>query len=117
MPLVTTTIHSLNAPTDAAPSQSGRVRLAFLDGLRGLSAFYVMLYHLGAPAGLPLGLSLAWEWTHFGRSAVGVFIVLSGYSLMLPVARSADGHLRGGFWVVFQEALPPLLIGFSVKGH
>ena len=117
MPLATTNTHSLNPPTEAGPGQTGRVRLAFLDGLRGLSAFYVMLFHLGAPVGLPLGLSLVWEWTHFGRSAVGVFIVLSGYSLMLPVARSADGHLRGGFWVVFQEALPPLLIGFSVKGH
>ena len=84
-------------PADAAPGQAGRVRLAFLDGLRGLSAFYVMLFHLGVPAGLPAGLALAWGWTHFGRSAVGVFIVLSGYSLMLPVARSTDGRLRGGF--------------------
>lgn len=90
--------HITPAPAvDAAPGQGGRVRLAFLDGLRGLSAFYVMLFHLGAPAGLPAGLALAWGWTHFGRSAVGVFIVLSGYSLMLPVARSADGRLRGGF--------------------
>jgi len=85
---------SIALPANAPP---GRVRLAFLDGLRGLSALYVTLFHLGAPAGLPLGISLAWEWTHFGRSAVGVFIVLSGYSLMLPVARSADGRLRGGF--------------------
>ena len=118
MPLVTTTIHSLNAPTDAAPSQSGRVRLAFLDGLRGLSAFYVMLFHLGAPVGLPLGLSLAWEWTHFGRSAVGVFIVLSGYSLMLPVARSADGHLRGGFWEYLKRRslriLPPYYAAMAI---
>ena len=74
-----------------------RIRLEFLDGLRGLAAFYVMLFHMGTPAGLPSGLALVWEWTHFGRSAVGVFIVLSGYSLMLPVARSADGRLRGGF--------------------
>ncbi len=37
-------------------------------------------------------------WMMFGRYAVSVFIVLSGYCLMLPVARSQDGRLRGGFW-------------------
>ena len=105
-------------PADAAPGQTGQVRLAFLDGLRGLSAFYVMLFHLGAPAGLPSGLALAWGWTHFGRSAVGVFIVLSGYSLMLPVARSADGRLRGGFWDYIKRRslriLPPYYAAMAI---
>lgn len=118
MLLPTTTMHPSGAPTDAVPGQSGRVRLAFLDGLRGLSAFYVMLFHLGTPAGLPLGLSLAWEWTHFGRSAVGVFIVLSGYSLMLPVARSTDGRLRGGFWEYLKRRslriLPPYYAAMAI---
>ena len=105
-------------PPDAAPGQAGRVRLGFLDGLRGLSAFYVMLFHMGVPAGLPLGLVLAWEWTHFGRSAVGVFIVLSGYSLMLPIARSADGRLRGGFWDYIRRRslriLPPYYAAMAI---
>jgi len=34
---------------------------------------------------------------HFGGYAVDVFIVLSGYCIMIPVARSADGALRDGF--------------------
>lgn len=105
-------------PIDAAPGQSGRVRLGFLDGLRGLSAFYVMLFHMGTPPGLPFGLVLAWEWTHFGRSAVGIFIVLSGYSLMLPVARSADGRLRGGFWDYIKRRtlriLPPYYAAMAI---
>lgn len=92
--LVPQPVVSLATP---APIQNGRVRLQFLDGLRGLSACYVVLSHIGAPHNLPFVLSLFWAWTGFGRSAVSVFIVLSGFSLMLPVARSSDGTLKGGF--------------------
>jgi peptidoglycan/LPS O-acetylase OafA/YrhL len=47
---------------------------------------------------LSLPFALAWipRWLQFGHFSVGVFIVLSGYCLMLPVARSADGTLKGG---------------------
>jgi peptidoglycan/LPS O-acetylase OafA/YrhL len=34
----------------------------------------------------------------YGHFSVAMFIVLSGYCLMLPVARSTDGRLAGGFW-------------------
>ena len=74
----------------------GRVRLAFLDGLRGLAALYVLLYHLYDAHGQPALLSHGMSWLRFGHYAVAVFIVLSGYSLMLPVARAADGRLQGG---------------------
>ena len=75
------------------------LHINFLDGLRGLAALYVVLFHfldLG-----DLGLS-HWELyvaklAEAGHSAVTVFIVLSGFSLMLPVARSVDGVLKGGF--------------------
>ena len=39
----------------------------------------------------------------FGHIAVAVFIVLSGYCLMLPVARSADGQLSGSVARFFQK--------------
>jgi len=69
------------------------LRLEYLDGLRAVAALYVVLFHAGVgflDATRPLhgfartlqrGLS-------FGHDAVAVFIVLSGYCLMLPVARA-----------------------------
>lgn len=73
------------------------VRYAFLDGIRGLTALYVVLNHLwarflGSASELP-------PWFHllkFGHAAVGIFIVLSGFCLMLPVTRTETLSLRGG---------------------
>jgi peptidoglycan/LPS O-acetylase OafA/YrhL len=82
-------------------SQSaGRIRLGFLDGLRGLTALYVVFYHVyhplvnGVLKDNPLRLTLIWAAA--GRYAVSVFIVLSGCVLMLPVTRSATSALAGG---------------------
>ncbi len=81
------------------------LRLEFLDGLRGLAALYVVLFHLSESGRLvdlngatllPPLLHWATAWMHYGHYAVAVFIVLSGYSLMLPLARSGDMRLRGG---------------------
>lgn len=75
-----------------------RVHLDFLDGLRGLAAMYVVCHHFLAwnTLGLPHWAVCCVSWANFGHSAVNVFIVLSGFSLMLPVARSEDKRLRGG---------------------
>jgi peptidoglycan/LPS O-acetylase OafA/YrhL len=82
-----------------------RVRLHFLDGLRGLAAFYVMLSHTvgqvqegliatGRPVSLLFRiLRVPLEW---GGDGVAVFIVLSGFCLMLPIVRSDNGKLLGG---------------------
>ncbi len=91
------------------------VRLDHLDGLRAVTALYVVLFHvwqfyqmrsLGA---LPPGVWRAAYVLAYGRSAVSIFIVLSGYCLMLPVARS--GALRGGTREFFRRRarriLPP----------
>jgi peptidoglycan/LPS O-acetylase OafA/YrhL len=86
-----------------APGESDRVRLDYLDGLRGLTAVYVVLGHIYVslrffspdvvlPPFLMKGLSVF----SVGKLAVDIFIVLSGYCLMLPVL-SAGGHLKGGF--------------------
>jgi peptidoglycan/LPS O-acetylase OafA/YrhL len=84
-----------------------RLRLEYLDGLRGLAAFYVVWYHIyldvvndqTTSAKIPELLHSLMDllFSH-GRSSVAIFIVLSGYCLMLPVARSEDGKLRGGFF-------------------
>jgi peptidoglycan/LPS O-acetylase OafA/YrhL len=77
-------------------------RLHFLDGLRGLAAFYVLLFHETttkfAGADKPSsGMRFLMAWFHEGHFAVVVFIVLSGFSLMLPIARADATQLIGPF--------------------
>ena len=89
-----------------------RIHLAYLDGLRGLAALYVVVFHIRVYyPGLNLLLKRLTAPLGFGSDAVAVFIVLSGFCLMLPVARSADGRLRGGAKRFFlsraRRILPP----------
>ncbi len=79
------------------------LRLGYLDGLRGFAAFYVVLYHIfrildfhGQWQILPHPLQQIFGWTRYGHASVGIFIVLSGYCLTLPVVRSAARTLSGG---------------------
>src|SRR5438309_178538 len=67
-----------------------RQRLAGLDGLRGLAALFVVVNHvfLRAFPGYPVDHAPFWAgWFIYGRFAVVVFIVLSGFSLALSAAR------------------------------
>jgi peptidoglycan/LPS O-acetylase OafA/YrhL len=74
-----------------------RRRLAGLDGIRGLAALYVVFNHifLSAFPGYPADHAPFWAgWLIYGRFAVVVFIVLSGFSLALSPAR--HGWRLGG---------------------
>ena len=65
-------------------------RLTGLDGIRGLAALYVVINHvfLRAFPGYPVDHAPFWAaWLIYGRFAVVVFIVLSGFSLALAPAR------------------------------
>jgi peptidoglycan/LPS O-acetylase OafA/YrhL len=65
-------------------------RLAGLDGIRGLAAAYVVVNHifLRTFPGYPADRAPFWAgWFIYGRFAVVVFIVLSGFSLALSPAR------------------------------
>src|SRR5207248_3761018 len=65
-------------------------RLVGLDGIRGLAALYVVINHvfLRAFPGYPVDHAPFWAgWFIYGRFAVVVFIVLSGFSLALSPAR------------------------------
>jgi peptidoglycan/LPS O-acetylase OafA/YrhL len=71
------------------------VHLPYLDSIRGLAALYVAIGHIWQfivfqppYANLPKIFSLL----NFGHIAVGIFIVLSGYCLMLPIA--SQGHVE-----------------------
>ena len=112
------------ASNHSAPTP--RVRLDYLDGVRGVAALLVAVFHAGLiiPQGGDYGLwfedSLAWLW--LGRGSVAVFIVLSGYCLMLPVVRSAQGTLEGGMrgylvrraWRILPAYLAALILSVAV---
>src|SRR5579883_2111781 len=119
------------------PPNRARLRLDYLDGLRGLAAIYVVVYHiyvdmsaqLQTVAHSSVWVTLVQAVLSHGRTSVAAFIVLSGYCLMLPVARSPDGQLTGG-WVRYlrrraRRILPPyyaalvlsLLVAIVIPTH
>jgi peptidoglycan/LPS O-acetylase OafA/YrhL len=115
---------TLAAPAAPVPEpRATRARLGYVDGLRAVAALYVVASHIGqevwprhAPGGLSGALVSALGYGHY---AVSVFIVLSGFSLMLPVARHA-GVLEGGAVRFYlrrvRRILPPyyFAVGFAL---
>ncbi|MBD2664720.1 acyltransferase family protein [Richelia sinica] len=97
-----------------------RLHLPYLDGLRGLAALYVVLVHVEPSMGgeLPLHWLLLVRIMQYGAFSVVSFIVLSGYVLMLPVARSENGHLTGSFINYLKRRarriLPPYYIALLI---
>ncbi|UOQ70111.1 acyltransferase family protein [Hymenobacter cellulosilyticus] len=106
--------------------------LAYLDGLRGLTALYVVLHHAltqingtftaatvpaGSIASIPVK-AFTFLFGH-GRLAVDMFIVISGFCLMLPIVRN-KGHMKVGPREFFakraKRILPPyyLALAFSM---
>jgi peptidoglycan/LPS O-acetylase OafA/YrhL len=80
-----------------ASGAQGRRQLVGLDGLRGLAALYVVLFHcwLYTFPGYPDSSAPPWlEGLMFGRLAVVFFLVLSGFSLAISPAR--HGWRSGG---------------------
>jgi len=85
-----------HAPPTAAPAAPAAAatrpgRVVGLDGIRGLAALYVVLYHifLRAWPGYPADHAPFWATLlSYGRGAVAIFIVLSGFSLGLGPART-----------------------------
>ncbi|MGW1502538.1 acyltransferase family protein [Streptomyces mirabilis] len=79
------------------PETRGRGQVLGLDGLRGLAALYVLLFHcwLLTMPGFPENSGPAWlGWLMYGRLAVVFFLVLSGFSLAISPARNG-WHLGG----------------------
>src|ERR1041384_5313971 len=76
------------------------IRLAYLDGLRALASGYVVLFHALPGFSMP---HLVGPWRllkrafAYGHEAVAIFIVLSGYCLMLPVVRKDPARLGVDF--------------------
>lgn len=82
------------------PAASPRLRLLYLDGLRALASGYVVLFHALPGFSTPEltgPLRLLKRAFAYGHEAVAIFIVLSGYCLMLPVVRKDPQALRVAF--------------------
>jgi peptidoglycan/LPS O-acetylase OafA/YrhL len=96
------------------PATTSSTRLTQLDGLRGLAALVVLLSHLAlTTSGLanawldrptdvtPVQYALLYSPLHLlwnGTAAVYVFFVLSGFVLVLPVARAAGRADWGSYY-------------------
>src|SRR5689334_7582622 len=80
---------SAEAGTAAVPVGA---RLDYVDGIRALAAIYVMLGHAyyEPQNGYYASALLSHLGFQFTRLSVAVFIVVSGFCLMLPVARRQD---------------------------
>src|SRR5689334_14248080 len=76
-------------------------RLAFLDGIRGLAALYVVFHHAYLFTRSDRSSAITQELWGQGRVAVDIFIVLSGFCLMLPVVQSSVKCVPGGFLKYF----------------
>ncbi|MEH1921132.1 acyltransferase family protein [Nostoc sp.] len=101
-------------------STDKRLHLPYLDGLRGLASLYVVLVHIEPSFGeqLPRLWSLFARTMKYGAFSVVTFIVLSGYVLMLPVARSENGYLTGNLMNYIkkrsQRILPPYYVNLFI---
>lgn len=74
--------------------QPKSIRYDYIDGLRALTALYVVLHHEWREIWLyenghfpPDVLRYLGGWLNYGRFGVSAFIVISGFCLMLPVVR------------------------------
>jgi peptidoglycan/LPS O-acetylase OafA/YrhL len=94
--------------------------LPYLDGVRGLAALYVVVHHawmISAQSWTGRTASVARLLFERGHIAVDVFIVLSGFCLMLPVTHT-NGIIRGGvrhfFWKRAKRILPPYFVALTL---
>ncbi|MEU3341579.1 acyltransferase [Streptomyces sp. NPDC006668] len=85
------------APARTLEASTAAPHIPGLDGLRGMAALYVLLFHcwLLTFPGFPANSGPVWTaWMMYGRLAVVFFLVLSGFSLALSPARK--GWQLGG---------------------
>lgn len=84
-------------PAGSAKPPGTARRMSGLDGLRGLAAMYVVLFHcaLLSMPGFPSSTGPSWlTWLSYGRIPVVFFLALSGFSLTVGPA-GKGWHLGG----------------------
>jgi len=99
-------------------------RFLFLDSIRGLAALYVVMHHAvlqyyffeknPATSKEKVLLRIFWD----GHLSVNMFIVLSGFSLMLAVTKN-DYLLKGGIFTFFKRRairiVPPYYVAVIIS--
>jgi peptidoglycan/LPS O-acetylase OafA/YrhL len=100
-------------------NESPTLHLTFIDGMRGIAAFYVVLHHAFQGSQLASQSPRFWYYLFsHGHAMVTVFIAISGFCLMLPVARNGI-TLRGGAGVFFKKRahriLPPYYVALVLS--
>ena len=112
------TSNDLACPNISTSQKTQPLHLSALDSLRGLAALYVVLGHSFHQANvdgrqLPALLRFCLRFFDYGHYAVVLFIVLSGFCLMLPVIRNG-GEMRDNLKKFFLRRsiriLPPYYI-------
>jgi peptidoglycan/LPS O-acetylase OafA/YrhL len=99
-----------------------RPKFEFADGLRAVAALTVAVYHAmtftGTTGTVKAEIPAFWTLMQIGNYAVPVFIVLSGFVLMLPVARDSSFELRGGLVQYIgrraKRILPPYYVSLAL---
>ena len=99
-----------------------RVELAFLDGIRGVAAMSVVIYHAflftGNSGDTVRAFPLVARVVGLGYLGVPLFIVLSGFVLMLPVCRGDGLQIPGGSLRFFRRRakriLPPYFAALAI---
>jgi peptidoglycan/LPS O-acetylase OafA/YrhL len=86
-------------------ARAAGTKLAFIEGMRGLAALYVVLGHicsiaypgvfLGVRGDAPEWLRILMQPFGFGHVAVAAFIVISGFCLETSLFSRGDGTLKG----------------------
>jgi peptidoglycan/LPS O-acetylase OafA/YrhL len=132
-----------NTSTQAAPKEALRTtkttRIDYVDGLRAIAALAVVFLHafqmrgydLETAINLPLDLipsnttfgsllALLYDiGGNLGLYAVKVFIVISGYTLMIGAAKAIDGRPKGGLKGYFQRRIrriwPPYYVALGLS--
>src|SRR6185503_12558932 len=87
-----------------APLDQPKQKLAYIDGMRGAAALYVVLGHLcamvdpnlriGKPSQTPEWLQGLMSPFSYGHLAVAAFIVISGFCLQMSLFDRGDGRLK-----------------------
>jgi len=106
-----------------------KIRFEFLDGIRGISALWVVLYHSLLFNGYSTAHDIKWsddfilhfiqKSTSIGHLAVSIFIVLSGFCLAIPVVNN-NMEIKGGFKRYIsrraKRLIPPYYIALLLSG-
>jgi peptidoglycan/LPS O-acetylase OafA/YrhL len=106
----------MTTPTAGKAPKAPPVHLLHVEGLRAVAAYFVFINHAYAQTWQGGSLSPPWYLAPFesfmvvGHLSVTVFIVISGFCLMLPVARAHYGLRDGALGFLKRRArriLPP----------